>query len=218
MTVEQLKLRETQDILARHREDMEKRLDAVVPRADSTGTVKVCGRYPIYVIRALSPREPEFSRSKPFQLQYYRHGHSSFAFTRGKIQAGSFLVVPTIGGVPVDDEPPPTLPILGGGGQVFAEYRWTLNPAFMAPAWDDVFVSCELIQVGLNAAMPTDVLPTTGTVVSVTEGIAYGFIMAYDSNGRILTYGQTDILPPDPDNFFPTDFVKFVLPLMQYVA
>ncbi len=209
-------LQEASEILRKHEQEMADRLDDKMP-VSGTGA-GVIGSYPVYMVTAPGTRrEEEASSSVAFQLQYIRDG-SNFYFTKGRVQAGSTIVIPTIGGIAVNTEPPPTLAVQSGGASVFAEYRWTLDPLKTAPDWADVFVSCELIQVSSGA--PADTLLSTGLVGGVQsgQGISYAFLMAYDAQGEILTYGMSSIFQPDPDDFFPTDRVAKVFPLVRYVT
>lgn len=205
-----------EQMLAEQEAELRNGLEAKIPRAGSG--VSIIGSYPVWVIHSEAQEEDDSSAvSSPFQLQFKRKG-ANITFTRGRVEAGSYAVIPTISGLPVTD-PLAALPFQAGGAQVFAEYRWTLNPAPVAPDWADVFVSCELVQTALGAASPADVLPTTGFNggVSGTIGIAHGFLMAYDASGQIITYGQAQILAPDPNNLFPADCVIFAFPLVSYV-
>lgn len=206
----------SRQMLLEHEQEMERALDHLIPRAGSG--MEVRGSYPVFLFsRKLDDAEDAEDTPSPFQLQYKRAA-SSITFTRGRVQAGSYVVVPTIGVLPVDD-PGAFLPFQAAGGQVFAEYKWTLDPALTAPDWADVFVSCELIQIALGLPSPADVLPATGfnAGVSGTTGVCHGFLMAYNSDGEIITYGQSAIRLPDPDDAAPSEVVIFAYPLVRYV-
>lgn len=209
-------LEEASRIIRAHESFMEGEINARMPRGGSGAAVR--GTFPVFMVSGQrAETEDRVPTPRDFQLRFVNKG-GTFWFTRGRIQAGSWAVVPTVSGIPVGSDAA-TLPRFSSGGQVFAEYAWTLHPAFVAPDWADVFVSCELIQNGLGAPSPGDVMPATGfnSGVSGTTGIAHSFLMAYDSSGAILTYGQSSLHAPDPNDAFPTDTAIVVQPLVQYV-
>lgn len=210
---------EAERLLLKQEQEIERALRAKIPRGGSG--VDVRGSFPVFmVIGSPAGRTAEDLARNPYQLKFTRKGPTgaTIGFTRGRVQAGSNVMVPTISGIPVDGVGA-TLPRLSAGGQVFAEYRWQLDPALTSPDWADVAISCELVQVPLGSAPPSDVLPYTGfnTGVDATVGVAHGFLMAYGADGRVLTYGQAQILTPDPEDLFPTECVIFAYPLVQYV-
>lgn len=211
------KFHESTEILLEHQRQMEEAIDGLIPRAGSG--MQMRGSWPIYLYRGRGDApEEEDDVAQPFQLQM-TSASGEMHFTRGRVQAGSHLVIPTIGGLAVDDSAA-SLPLLSSGGQVFARYTYTLDP-FTAPYdWSDVFVECELVQIALNGTPPSPVRPSIGIVggVSVDVGVAYTLLMCYAAGGDIIHYGQSSILPPDPNNHFPSEFVVFVAPQVRHVA
>lgn len=211
------KFHESAEILLEHERQMEKAIDELIPRG-GTG-MQFRGRWPIYLYSgSVETEEEEGAEARPYQLQMTFAG-TVMRFTRGRVQAGAHLVIPTIGGVAVDDDAA-TLPLLSGGGQVFARYRYTLNPATVPYDWNDVFVDCELVQISLGSAPPGPVRVAIGTAAgaSADTGSAYTFLMCYSAGGDIIHYGQSSILDPDPNDDFPAEFVIFVAPQVEHVA
>lgn len=204
-------------MLREHERQMIRAIEDRIPRA-GTG-MRVRGRYPVFIFSGTEEEAQESTvNAEPYQLQM-SEDNGVIRFTRGRVQAGAYIVIPTIGGFSVDS-PSASLPLLSGGGQVFAKYTYTLNLATVPYDWNDVFVSCELVQVALNDAPPETVFVTIGTAggVSAAEGEAYTLLMTYAAGGDIIHYGQSSILPPDPDDDFPTESVIFVAPQVSHVA
>lgn len=211
------RLREAEALLLEHRQALEHAIEEWMPSAGS-GVIRR-GSYPIFVYSAPGGAgEDAVSSATPFQLQM-TVSNGTARFTRGRVQAGSHVVIPTIDGLDVDDEDA-SLPLLTGGGQVFARYTYTLNPATVPYDWTDVFVECELVQVALDAVPPSTVFVEIGNMagVSPAEGTAYTLLMCYAAGGTILHYGQSLLLEPDPDDEFPTQAVVFVAPQVSHVA
>lgn len=207
-------LQEAMDILRDHERYCEGRLDALMPRAGRNVTVR--GRWPLWVVSGETRVESEADVFEDYQLRAVMG--ASITFTRGRVQAGSYVVIPTIGAVEVGNDAA-ALPRLSGGGMVFARYVYTLDAGESAPDWGDEFVECELVQVPLADNPPAPVVPYTGASSGVdgSQGVTYAFLMAYDAQGAITTYGQSEILPPDPDDDFPDETVVFAFPQIRYV-
>lgn len=208
-------LDDAEALMREHQKVLERAIEDRMPRAGSG--MRRRGSYPVYMYTEKDQDEPPVPEDRPFQLQMSTTGGRLF-FTRGRVQAGRHLVIPTIGGVVVDVSN--GLTWLAGGGQVFARYRYTLDPLIVPYDWADDFVECEIVQTNLGANPPDPVLPTIGVVagVSGSEGVAYTMLMAYDSAGRAIHYGQSSILPPDPNDDFPTEYVVFVAPQVAHIA
>lgn len=194
--------------LREHALELEAEFNDRVPRAGAG--VMVRGSWPVVVVTLKEQEDEDRITELDYQLKAWIRPQG-IHFSVGKLDCGGTLAIPTVNGYPAGDARG-VLPRLQGGGQVYAQYTFDLV-SDGGGGWTDDFVSCQLVQVGLTDSPPAPTMPSEGVGGS---GVAYLFLMSYNSQSEVLTYGQNSILLPDPDNLHPTDYVGLVKPQWRY--
>lgn len=193
--------------LREHALALEAEFNNQVPRAGAG--VRIQGRWPVVVVSPVES-DPDVLRTElDYQLKPW-FGSDGIHFSRGKLDCGGTITIPTVNGYAAGD-PLGLLPRLPNGGQIYAQYLFYL--VFAGGAWTDDFISCQLVQVALDVDPPAPTMPTEGVGGS---GVAYLFLMSYNAQGEVLTFGQNSVLLPDPDDLHPSDTVGLVKPQWRY--